>query len=148
MIHLLDVNVLVALFDPGHIHHDAAHAWFAEARTSGWATCPPTENGFVRVVANPAYPGRRTRVAGAIDHLRRFAAGETHVFWAAGVSVLDRDAVDAEHLSGHREVTDTYLLALAVQHGGALATFDRSIRTEAVPGARPEHRTVLRTGAA
>lgn len=60
MVALLDVNVLVALFDPAHVHHDAAHAWFGEHCAQGWATCALTENGLVRVLSNPAYPGRRT----------------------------------------------------------------------------------------
>ena len=51
---LLDVNVLVALFDPDHVHHEAAHVWFAATRGAGWATCPLTENGVVRVLSNPS----------------------------------------------------------------------------------------------
>lgn len=136
MIHLLDVNVLIALFDPAHIHHDAAHSWFGSHAASGWATCPITQNGFVRVIANPGYPGRATTVADAVDRLRTFTASSSdHVFWPDNVSILEPAAVDPKHLSGHREVTDAYLLALAVRHGGAFVTFDRSVRTEAAMGA-------------
>jgi hypothetical protein len=143
--HLLDVNVLVALFDPQHIHHDAAHRWFSTARVAGWATCPITENGLVRVIANPAYPGRRTTVADAADRLARFTRSGHHARWPADVSVLDPDRVDVRHLTGHREITDAYLLALAVRHRGALATFDRSVRTASVAGFTPEYLVVLDT---
>ena len=69
---LLDVNVLVALFDPDHVHHTLAHDWFADEGTAGWATCPVTENGFVRVLANPAYGAAVTRPADLIARLNRF----------------------------------------------------------------------------
>lgn len=134
MTHLLDVNVLVALFDPEHIHHEAAHAWFAAVRDGGWATCPLVENGLLRVLSNPAYPGRRTTVADAVARLRRFTRSGYHTWWSDDVSLLDPSVVEPAHLSGHRELTDAYLLALAVRHRGALATFDRTVRTAAVPG--------------
>jgi toxin-antitoxin system PIN domain toxin len=143
MTHLLDVNVLVALFDPEHVHHETAHTWFASARGSGWATCPLTENGLVRILSNPAYPGRRTTVADAVDRLRRFTRSGGHTAWADDISLLDSDHVDATHLSGHREVTDAYLLALAVRRKGALATFDRTVRTAAVVNAADEHLLVI-----
>jgi len=143
MVHLLDVNVLVALFDPDHLHHEAAHTWFASARRSGWATCPLTENGLVRVLSNPAYPGRRTTVADAVERLRMFTGSGSHVYWPDEISLLDPAHVEATHLAGHREVTDAYLLALAVQHQGTLATFDRKVRTAAAVGAEKEHLLVL-----
>ena len=143
MIHLLDVNVLVALFDPAHIHHDAAHAWFERARPSGWATCPITQNGFLRVVANPAYPGRRTTVGDAADRLRRFLGSGGHQFWPDDVSLLDDRVARTASLAGHREITDAYLLALALRRGGRLATFDRSIRLAAVSGAEASHVVVV-----
>ena len=134
MIHLPDVNVLVALFDPEHVHHETAHAWFAPLQESGWATCPLTENGFVRLVSNPAYPGRRTTVGDAVERLRRFTSSEHHAFWPGDVSILDPGAFAAGHLAGHRQVSDAYLLALATRHEGALVTFDRNVPTQAVPG--------------
>jgi hypothetical protein len=143
MIHLLDVNVLVALFDPGHLHHDAAHVWFAAVRASGWATCPITENGLARVISNPAYPGRRTAVADAVARLARFTRSGHHTRWPDDVSILDVARFDASRLEGHREITDAYLIALAVRRGGALATFDRSVRAAPVAGFSPEHLVVL-----
>ena len=146
MIHLLDVNVLVALFDPAHIHHEAAHDWFGTSGAAGWATCPLTENGLLRVLSNPAYPGRRTTVADAVDRLRRFTESEAHVFWADDISLLETHWIDASHLSGHREITDSYLLALAAHRSGTLATFDRNVRIEAVPGAGEQHLSVIHAG--
>jgi predicted nucleic acid-binding protein len=105
-----------------------------------------TENGLARVVSNPAYPGRRTTVADAVDRLRRFTESNGHTHWPDDVSILHRGALDAGHLGGHREITDAYLLALAVHHRGALATFDRSIRTEMVPGCQARNLTVLSAG--
>jgi toxin-antitoxin system PIN domain toxin len=146
MAHLLDVNVMVALFDADHIHHGAAHAWFGSARESGWATCPLTENGLVRVLSNPAYPGRRTTVADAVERLRRFTLSGNHTRWPDDISILGPDYVVPDQLTGHREVTDTYLLALAVSHGGTLATFDQSVRTGAVVGAKERHLVLIPPG--
>lgn len=137
--YLLDVNVLVALFDPGHIHHDTVHHWFAAHGVAGWASCPLTENGFVRVLSNPAYPGRRTTVADAAARLLEFAEGTAHVFWSDDVSLLDPERFDIRALGGHRGITDAYLLGLAVRNSGALVTLDQGIRRDAVRGAEPQH---------
>jgi toxin-antitoxin system PIN domain toxin len=143
VIHLLDVNVLVALFDPAHLFHDAAHSWFEAHGRAGWATCPLTENGFVRVLSNPAYPGRRTTAADATERLRRFTASGGHAFWPDDLSVLDESVIAPDLLSGHREITDTYLLALALRNWGRLATFDQKLRTDPVLGAKPDHIVVV-----
>jgi len=132
---LLDVNFLVALFDPEHVHHESAHAWLAANRELPWASCPLTENGLVRILSNPDYPGRHTTLADAAHRLREFQASGEHVFWADTVSVCDEAVIDVRHLRGHRQVTDVYLLALAVANGGRLATFDRTIAIAAVPAA-------------
>jgi hypothetical protein len=100
----------------------------------------------VRVVSNPAYPGRRTTVADAVARLRQFAASGHHTHWPDHVSILREQVLEALHLAGHREVTHAYLLALAVHHRGSLATFDRSIRTTAVPAFEVGHLTVLTAG--
>jgi uncharacterized protein len=143
MIALLDVNVLVALFDGVHIHHEAAHVWFERDRSLGWATCPLTENGFVRVLSNSAYPGRATTVEDAIDRLERFRLSGGHTFWADTVSFRSVELFRSIHIGGHRQLTDVYLLALAVQNGGRLATFDRSIPLHAVAGATAERLVIL-----
>lgn len=136
---LLDVNVLVALFDPVHAHHEAAHKWFNPNRESGWATCPLTENGLVRIISNPSYPGRRTTIQDAIQRLTRFRESGNHTFWSDSKSLCDPLLIRPAHLVGHGQLTDVYLLALAVTHGGQLATFDRSIPLAAVDGAKTSH---------
>jgi toxin-antitoxin system PIN domain toxin len=138
---LLDVNVLIALFDAGHVHHEAAHDWFADNRTHGWATCAITENGFVRVLTNPA-SSVRERAPAILGSLRTFCASGHHVFWPDLVSL--REAMFKLSLAhGHRQLTDIYLLGLATKMGGRLATFDRTIPVSSVRGARPETLAVI-----
>lgn len=140
---LLDVNLLVALFDPDHIHHELAHDWFADHRRDGWATCPITENGFVRVLSNSTYGAALQRPSGLLDRLRRFCAGEHHRFWPASVSLRDDKLFTAALVRGHRQVTDVYLLGLAVRMKGRLATFDATIPRNAVVGATADHVHVI-----
>jgi hypothetical protein len=142
---LLDINVLVALFDPEHVHHEAAHRWLAANRASGWASCPLTENGFVRVVSNKGYPGRRTEVADAIARLRVFRHSGDHHFWAEGLTLCDEGLFRPEHVAGPQQITDVYLLGLAVARKGRLVTFDRSINVRAAQGADSGRLLVLGT---
>ncbi len=139
---LLDVNVLVALFDPMHAYHETAHEWFAENRQRGWATCPLTENGLVRILSNPSYPGRRTTISDAIDRLGSFRASGHHTFWPDSVSICD-EALQPAHVQGYRQLTDVYLLALALSNDGRLATFDRGIPLSSVDGAGDRHLTLI-----
>lgn len=141
---LLDVNVLIALFDAEHIHHETAHEWFGRPSRGRWSTCPLTENGFVRIVANPGYPGRRTTVADAAGRLRLFCRTDDHVFWPDSLSLRDRERITAGSIRGYRQITDAYLLALAVHNGGVLATFDDSIPIASVPGAHEESIVLLK----
>ena len=138
---LLDVNVIVALFDPNHIHHDPAHQWFAEHRASGWATCPLTENGVVRVLSNPAYPSAAERRQDVARRLAAFRASGHHVFWPDDVSVCDAGLFGLT--VGYRQLTDVYLLGLATAHDGCLATFDRSVPLKAVRNARPQNLALI-----
>jgi toxin-antitoxin system PIN domain toxin len=133
---LLDVNVLVALFDPDHVHHELAHDWFEDNRSQGWATCPVTENGFVRVLSAPAYGSPVSRPAALVERLARFCASGGHEFWADTLSLRDTKVFDLSVAAGHRQVTDVYLLGLAVSRRGCLATFDKSIPLTAVRAAR------------
>jgi toxin-antitoxin system PIN domain toxin len=143
VIALLDINCLVALFDPRHCHHEAAHRWLTANRSRGWATCPLTENGWVRVVSNPAYPGRRTSVADAVARMNQFRRSGHHTFWDASPSLCDLARFHHVHIAGHRQITDVCLLAVAVIHGGRLATFDRRIPLTAVAGASRENLEVI-----
>lgn len=143
VVYLLDVNVLIALFDPGHIQHEMAHDWFEAEGSEGWATCPLTENGFIRILSNPGYAGRRTTVGDAAERLRMLTRSDRHLFWPDDVSVLDESRLDLGQLAGHREITDAYLLALTVANRGALATFDRGVRLAAAAGATDNRLRVL-----
>jgi toxin-antitoxin system PIN domain toxin len=141
---LLDVNVLIALFNPDHVHHEIAHDWFAEHHTQGWATCPLTENGFVRVLGSPSNGMvSRLRAPDLIERLQTFCTTRHHVFWPDAVSIRDAAIFNAGRLAGHRQVPDIYLLGLARKMGGTLVTFDRSIPKEAVVGASRSTLTVL-----
>lgn len=135
---LLDVNVLVALFNPDHVHHETAHDWFATARAGGWATCTVTEQGLLRVLANPTLWSDFERTAALVKRLRQFCGSGHHRFWDQTVSLRDRTLFDLSLLSGHRQITDVYLLGLAHRMGGQLATFDRTIPLKAVIGTTTE----------
>jgi hypothetical protein len=140
---LLDVNLLVALFDPDHVHHDLAHDWFEGNRSGGWATCPVTENGFVRVLSNPAYGSAVTQVALLVEGLRKFCSSGRHEFWPDAVSLRDEKLFNLSLAGGHRRLTDVYLLGLAKRMRGRLATFDRGIPLKAVVGAGAETLEVI-----
>lgn len=140
MIFLLDVNVLIALIDPRNTHHFAAHQWFSQIGQHSWATCPLTENGVLRVVGNPRFPnfpGSILAVANSLDSLLGLPG---HHFWPDDISLLDRQKIDLTRLLNSSQVTDSYLLALAIAHGGQLATLDRRLIPDAVPnGAQSLH---------
>jgi len=123
------VNVLVALAWPNHVHHRQAVTWFVGIRDDGWATCPITESGFVRVSSNArVLPDARTpsEARALLTTLRTKGA---HRFWEDDVSVVDDPCGVFAAAVGHRQVTDAHLLTLAIRRGGALATFDRGIMT-------------------
>ena len=143
---LLDVNVLVALHDPAHPNHEDAHRWFGRNRKRGWAICPITVNGCVRVLSDPAYPTVAATPAEAASRLRILCAGPDHEFWSDSVSLLDESLLRLQAIMGYRQITDIYLLGLAVRHGGRLATFDRSIPLKAVVGASAAHLELIGTG--
>ena len=139
---MLDVNVLIALLDENHTHHAAASDWLAEHIESGWASCPLTQNGCVRILSQPRYPNA-LGVAEAVARLRTAAATPHHRFVADDVSPLDGAVVDRRRLSGPRQVTDAWLLALAVAHGARMVTLDESTPLSAVRGAREESLAVI-----
>ena len=139
---LLDVNVLVALFDSDHSLHGKAIEWFDEHGRDGWASCPITQNGCVRVMSQAGYPNSMPVLAIA-ERLRQATSHATHEFWSDDVSVLDRDIIDASRIHGPKQLTDVYLLSLAVAHGGRLVTFDRSIPVAAVARAQRRHLVVV-----
>jgi toxin-antitoxin system PIN domain toxin len=131
-IYLLDVNLLLALTDPMHIHHDIAHGWFEVTGAAGWATCPLTENGFVRVASHPQYPNRPGDAGTVLGILRRFCAAGGHHFWPADISI--RDVIESGQIVTHARITDIYLLGLAVHRDAKLATLDTRIPARAIAG--------------
>jgi toxin-antitoxin system PIN domain toxin len=145
---LLDVNVLIALFDPAHPNHEDAHRWFSRNRKRGWATCAVTINGCIRVLSSPSYPSIDANPAEVASRLRVLCAASDHQFWEESVSLLDESLFRTQAIAGHQQITDVYLLGLAIRRGGRLATFDRSIPLKAVHGARAEHLEVLGGGSA
>ncbi len=132
----LDVNVLIALIDPAHVSHDDAHAWFGRHASAGWATCPLTENGVIRVVGNPRYPNNPGPPAGVAAVVTRLRALPGHVFWTDDISLLAEAHIDFAKILTSAQVTDTFLLGLAVAHAGRLATFDRRLSVGAVRGGK------------
>lgn len=126
-VHLLDVNVLIALAWSNHVHHDDAHRWFDAQTSGGWATCPLTQCGFVRVSSNPRAVLSNVSTRQSVEALRRFTSHPRHEFWPDEVSVTDEARFSAGRLTGHQQVTDAYLLSLARARGGRLATLDRAL---------------------
>ena len=124
---LLDVNVLLALAWPTHIHHLAAHRWFAENHDAGWATSPLTQLGFVRLAMQPAVVKVPILFGDVMAALAQMTASGAHHFWPLEGGLGDiRDEIRAR-VVGHHQLTDAVLLDLAIRHRGRLATFDRRI---------------------
>jgi uncharacterized protein len=139
---LLDINVLIALLDADHVDHQRAQEWISGEIQHGWASCALTQNGFVRILSQPKYPSP-VSPSEAVERLRRATSTEYHEFWPCSISLLEASRINSSHVHGPRQVTDVYLLALAVEHGGRFVTFDRSIPLSAAPGATPEHLVVV-----
>lgn len=135
---LFDVNVLIALFDTDHIGHSVATDWFAVQLEHGWASCPITENGTARIMASAGYPNPLP-VAVILQRLGMAKATEHHRFWPDDVSLTDVEVFNHTELLGPKQITDRYLLALAVRNNGRLVTFDQGVRPTAVVGASSEH---------
>jgi toxin-antitoxin system PIN domain toxin len=139
---LLDINVLIALLDADHSLHPVATDWMRSHAMRGWASCPITQNGCLRIMSNPAYPNP-IPVKSLADRLGEATADSSHAFLADDVSVLDVTAVDATRIHGPRQITDVYLLALAVRHGARFVTFDRGVAMSAVRRAKAANLVVL-----
>jgi len=125
--YLLDTNLLIALLWPSHERHDPALKWFTRHRAKGWATCPMTQAGFIRIVSNPAFSRDAVQPREAIHVLSANTAAKDHVFWPDDVPFAQAVAFTGIRLMGHQQVTDAYLLGLAIRRGGVLATLDERI---------------------
>lgn len=134
MAFLLDINVLIARVDPGHEHHERARRWLDGQSGAGLATCPLTENGFVRIYGHPSYPDGPGSPALALEELRVIRGLHGHRFVGDTLSIDDPVAFHSLDGIGPRQVTDLYLLALAVRHRMSFATFDGGIPAGRVVG--------------
>jgi toxin-antitoxin system PIN domain toxin len=139
---LFDVNVLLALFQPDHIHFERAQTWWTANQQYGWASCPLTQNGFARVISQQSYR-KPLPTAEAITRLAEQIERTDHVFWPDDISIADATTFDRSGILGPNQITDAYLLALAVKHGGRLVTLDQSIKLRAVRGAEPRHLAMI-----
>ena len=146
MRHLLDVNLLVALIDPDHAHTNAAHKWWVEIGKSGWASCPLTENGAIRILSNPNYSStHRFTPKFLIGKLQGFVERYDHEFWSDDLSLRDENVFVTEMIYGPRQITDIYLLALATKHRGCFVTMDARIPTSAVANVKSNSLFVIDT---
>ncbi|MFY9822148.1 MAG: TA system VapC family ribonuclease toxin [Thermoanaerobaculia bacterium] len=140
--HLLDLNTLLALLDPLHVFHEAAHRWVEATPGLRFLTCPLVQNGVVRIASQSTYPNALGTAAEVCDVVAAFCADPRHEFCPDDISLLDPVHLARPALLTPSRVTDLYLLALARRHGASLATFDRRIPAEAVPDG-PRHLTVI-----
>jgi uncharacterized protein len=139
--YLLDTNLLIALLWPSHEHHQVAVKWFGRHRGRGWATCPLTQSGFVRIVSNPVFSRDAVQPREAVHVLAANLAATDHSFWADDVPLPEAVAFTGFRLVGHQQVSDAYLLGLAIRKGGMLATLDRHIALLTEPAA-PERKAL------
>ena len=136
------MSFLVALLDREHVRHGEANHWLSANDSAGWATCPLTENGCLRVMINPRYTAPQSAAFG-LDRLGATKRDGNHAFWPEDLSITDAAVFDWNRLQGHQQVTDIYLLALAVARGGRLVTFDQRLQSGMVRGCLPEHLVIL-----
>jgi toxin-antitoxin system PIN domain toxin len=134
MAYLLDVNVLIALAWPEHRQHSLVRAWFAKNSAKGWATCPVVQTGFVRILSNPAFSLRSVSVKDAIDGLAISLGDGRHQFWPDSITFPEAIHLLKAPIIGHQQITDAYLVALAIRNRGKLVTMDLGIAQFAPAG--------------
>jgi len=139
---LLDVNVLIALHDADHVHHTLAGEWLAANGKSGWASTPLTQNGCLRIMAQAGYSNPQP-LKHLIQMLQRSTTAPAHRLWPDDISLLDDQRFRHTHIHSSKQLTDLYLLGLAVKHQGRFVTFDQHIPLTAVRGAEPDHLVML-----
>lgn len=139
---LLDVNVLIALHDADHVHHTRAGEWLDSHSQPGWASTPLTQNGCVRIMNQAGYSNPQPLNL-LIQMLQSSTATSVHELWSDDISILDSHRFRHAHIHSAKQLTDLYLLGLAVKNQGRLVTFDQRIPLSAVHGASSEHLVVL-----
>ena len=142
MTRLLDVNALISLLDANHTHHAAVMGWFGQNQDR-WASCPITQNGYLRIVTQDAYPNTIS-ISAAIKTLTQAVSGPDHDFLPDDISLLDQQHFAHVHVQGHKQLTDIYLLALSVHHGAQFVTLDGGVPRVAVPQATGSSVHVIR----
>lgn len=136
-VNLLDVNILLALFWPPHSAHAVALRWFERHAGEGWATCALTQSGFVRLMANPGVTLGDVSAGDALEMLRVNCKAPGHVLWPMNIGLAEAVELSGVKVEGYRQVTDSYLIGLAVKHKGRLVTFDKAL------GKLSKHVTVI-----
>jgi uncharacterized protein len=131
---LLNVNSLIALTDARHVHHRLTHAWFEKAGEKSFDPCPLTQNGALRVLGHPRYPGGSGTPRDMLNIADELCQLPGHVFWPDGVCILDDQLFSHARFGASVHLTDIYLLGLAVANKEVLATVDRKISPKAVIG--------------
>ena len=139
---LLDINVLIALHDRDHIHHELAALWLESNIGHGWASCPLTQNGMLRIMSQASYKNVQD-LSVLFEKLRNETTQPGHVFWPDDISLLDAERFHHAHMHGPRQLTDLYLLGLAVKNKACLVSFDARIPLSAVRGASARHLITL-----
>jgi hypothetical protein len=143
MRYLLDINLIIALMDPDHVFHQRAHDWWGEAGKP-WASCPLTENGFVRITSSAAYSsGETATVLEMASMLSAFTKSSNHEFWADSFSITDTSHFNHALILAPKHLTDLYLLKMASKNSGCLATFDRNIPATAALDVGKENLKIL-----
>ena len=142
MISLLHVNILIALFDAAHQRHDDAHHWMELNRKNGWATCPITQNGCIRIISQPGYSGQLS-IHDISNRLWNSTNVEDHHFFQDSISLCDPTKFHHTKIKSSKALTDLYLLGLAVENDARLVTFDTRIAPGMVKNALKENLLVL-----
>src|SRR5687767_6357216 len=141
---LLDVNVLIAMFDPDHAFHATAHNWWSKYKSNGWASSPLTENGLIRIVSQPGYSAKIRFLPSRISaQLSQFVRNTDHQFWPDDLSLRQSEHFQLERVHSGKQITDLYLLALAAHNAGTLATFDGRIPLGVLPSATASNLLVI-----
>ncbi len=139
---LLDINVLIALHDRDHIHHERAALWLEAHIEEGWASCPLTQNGCLRIMSQPGYSSPQP-LGTLMEMLKRSTSTSFHQLWPNDISLLDDSRFQHPHIHGPQQLTDIYLLGLALRNHGRLVSFDKRIALNTVYGAQAEHLVAL-----
>lgn len=139
---LLDINVLIALHDCDHVHHARAAEWFEAHSAQGWASCPLTQNGFLRIMSQTGYSNPQP-LSLLLHMLQSSTQTPFHQFWPDDISLLDQSSFQQTHIHSSRQLTDLYLLGLAVKNQACLLSFDQRIPLSAVQHAKPENLVIL-----